>query len=237
MQNKVRYKKCINCGHTYAELQMYGKYCEWCHNSINKIDVFATAVKYKTEFDRACSVCGNQYTQRWYKIDNNIICFKCYKGQQRLMGVLNPNSQVGMGVITEHITAEVLGNCTKCNIKGNFNAPYDLISEKYGTINVKSSKLYVNNKWGFRKRENSSVPDYYICIGFDWNKHNILHVWFIPSELQLFNKNGLYINTTALNLYNVYEVPPEPYNNIYKNLDIYSLPEFRNYNKQIIHIK
>ena len=127
---------------------------------------------------------------------------------------------------------EVLGDCIKSNIAIHFNAPHDLISEKYGIINVKSSKLLDSNSWSFGKKKNSYIPDYYVCLGFNYNKTKILHVWFIPGNSIVVSPTG--INIKNLDKFKEYEVSNRPYNKSYRNLDIYSLPEFENYNKVII---
>lgn len=148
-------------------------------------------------------------------------------------GILNPESKVGMGVITEHVVYEVLKDCEKCNISGAFNSNSDLISDKYGNINVKSSKLYEKGKytsWQFNKHIVEFIPNYYICLGFNENKTSITKVWIIPGNENIIAKTGIYISKCDKGLMRFlkYEVDPTPYNEVYQNLNIYSLLEFCN---------
>lgn len=188
--------------------------------------------------DECCTTCGSIHTSSagWYYKNNKRICNKCYDSDRNyLHGISNPNSNTGISIITEHIVYKILNDCVKCNTKDNFHAKYDLISEKYKTINVKSSKLrkYKNSfRWDFGISKGSKVPDYYVCIGFDECKKNILKIWFIDKNSVLITKNGIYITNSkrGLERVNKYETNIEQYSEIYKNLNIYSLSEFCNIN-------
>jgi len=188
-------------------------------------------IKLKSTGNEYCEICGSKNTLQWYYTNNLRICNKCSRGSRNyLHGILDPSCTSGIGVITEHVVYEILGDCKKCNTKDHFLSPYDLISDKYGTINVKSSKLYKDGRWGFCKPKNQTIPNYYICIGFDENKVEIQHVWIIPSDSKLIIKNGICItnSTKCLEKFKQYELNPEPYDNVYQNLDITTLPEFVN---------
>lgn len=161
---------------------------------------------------------------------------KNYKATHyNLHGILNPSSAIGTGVITEHVVYEVLNDCIKCNTMHNFNSEYDLISEKYGTINVKSAKLCKRKtgngyRWKFRIKSCEKTPNYYICIGFNDNKSKILKVWIIDSNSGLIDKSGIGITNSENGLKRAceYEVNSLSYDDVYQNLDITILSEFRN---------
>jgi hypothetical protein len=162
---------------------------------------------------------------------------RCY-----LNGIVKPISTIGIGIITEYVVSKVLSDCIKCNTVDNFCAEYDLISKKYNTINVKSSKLYPNTKrrrgfWNFAKKYIAKIPNYYICIGFNEDKTEILHVWIIPGNSTLVRNSGIKISNSDIGLSRVikYEVDITPYNEVYQNLDIYSLPEFCNFKQNNIN--
>lgn len=151
-------------------------------------------------------------------------------------GVLDPCSSAGIAVITEYVVSTVLGDCENLN-KENFCAPYDLNSKKYGTINVKSAIPYTITKNGigyykFGKKINSFIPEYYFCIGFDREKTKIDHVWIIPGNCDLVKKRCIGISNSKKGLEKVscYETAQYHYNNVYTNLDIVKLDEFKNYN-------
>ena len=186
-----------------------------------------------------CTVCGVTSSCRWYYRDNKLLCNKCYESDRLYFhGTSNPNLGIGVGIITEHVVYEVLGDCVKCNTIDNFCAPHDLISEKYGTINVKSVAFIHSNKksestsWIFDcfKYKNTQISDTYILIGFNEDKTEILHVWIVPKNSNIFNVSGVHITNSKRGLKRAsqYEVDPTPYNTVYQNLDIYTLPEFRN---------
>jgi len=149
-------------------------------------------------------------------------------------GLLDPWCPVGRGVITEHVVYTVLGDCFKCNTYDNFNAPYDLISKKYGIINVKSGTLYKRNygayTWSFNIKEHQYIPDYYICVGFDENYNNIIKVWIIPGKSYVVGKYSISITKSENGLKRVkqYEIDAAQYDYIYQTFDILDLPEFRN---------
>ena len=101
-----------------------------------------------------------------------------------------------------------------------------------GNINVKSSLLHVGVRnrqcWKFRKKINAFIPDHYICIGFSTDRSIIEHVWIIPGDSNLLAKSGINISHTKLNRALEYEVDSNPYNEIYQNLEIKQLHEFKN---------
>jgi hypothetical protein len=149
---------------------------------------------------------------------------------QHINGVLNPDIPLAFATITEHIVCMVLGNCTK---EENLNAPYDLVSDKYGAINVKSSKPYKNPNgtyWFFAKNATAMIPSYYICLGFNETKSDIMHVWIIEGNSKSVKNRGIWIqnNKDEIYKYKQYEVDSIKYNKLYKTLDITTLPEFRN---------
>lgn len=187
--------------------------------------------------NRICSICGTMNTIYWvYDKNKNFVCSNCCKHERHhIRGTLDPNSYVGIGLITEVIVANVL-KCKKCNIGDNFNSEYDLISEKYGNIDVKSSTLKKynghNECWSFTKSSEFETPDYFICVGFDKNRTEIQHVWFIPGNSEMIVKWNINISISNLKRVKLYEVDSTPYNKEYQNLDIYSLPEFRNLNTE-----
>jgi len=186
--------------------------------------------------DSVCYKCGSQATSpNWYyDIDKNIICSRCGAQSRKFIeGTLDPTSTTAFGIITEHIVFLVLQDCIKCNNNDSLHAPYDLISKTYNNINVKSSKHFYrhgSNGWNFSTPKPSAIPDYYICIGFDEPKTRIQRVWIIPSNGSIVTPSGMrvYDSPRGLARASQYEVDAEPYNKVYQELDIYTLPEFRN---------
>lgn len=192
--------------------------------------------------NEVCEKCGSVIVKQYHNKDNQRICGLCYQhDRNHIHGILSPDSSSGIGVITEHVVYETLGDCEKYNIKDDFNADYDLKSEKYGTINVKSSKLCRRGKrksgeWYFEKKRNAVIPDYYICIGFDENRDKILKVWIIPRDVDVIGICGIHITNSikSLNRAKQYEVNSIPYNEVYQNLDIMTLPEFKNIKHEVV---
>jgi len=207
------------------------------NNALQFAGLNVNKFKNKLTGEEYCEICKSTETSLagWYYRDDLRICSKCHDNNRYyLHGIMNPKSNIGIGIITEYIVCKIL-KCFKCNTYDNFNAPYDLISEKYGTINVKSSKLYKRNNansfvWEFSKHENSKIPDYYVCVGFNENRYEILKIWIIEGDSNLVTKRGICITNSEIGLKRVkkYEVNHIIYNEMYKNLDITTLPEFRN---------
>lgn len=188
--------------------------------------------------DKCCSICGGKpsKTGNWYYNDNyDKICNNCYvRDRKHILGTVNPNSSSGLGIIAEYIVFNVLNNTIMCNTKHSFNFPVDLISDKYGTINVKSATLRkYNNRhatyWGFSIGRNSTIPNHYVAIGFNNDKTKIEKVWIIPGNASIVHTNICITNSPkGLSRALQYEVDPNPYNKVYQELDIYTLPEFCN---------
>jgi len=144
-------------------------------------------------------------------------------------GILDPSSDYGRATITEYVVLNVLGECTKEKL----NAPYDLTSKEYGTINVKSSKICTldeNKFWEFHKREKEYIPDYYFCIGFSQYYHVIQHVWIIPGKAHEVKPKGIVVkkNEYGLNKFKMYEVDCNPYNKAFREFDNSLYSEFCN---------
>lgn len=181
-----------------------------------------------------CEICETTESLSWYSRNDLKICYCCYQALQSdsYLGTLNPNSGRGIAVITEHVVFKVLNDCEKCNTFRTYNAKYDLISKSLGTINVKTSALHIYSSWRFGKRKEQTIPDYYICLGFDEDRTEIIKVFQIPGKDSIVRYYGIFITNTQKGLGRVkqYEIDAVPYNNFYQNLDIYTLPEFSNYN-------
>jgi len=216
----------------YAFKKYYGSLT----NALNSLGLPLNKIKQHDRLNDTpdiCECCGTITANKWYYRDNQKICVNCYDNSQYHRGFLSSESKLGVGVITEHVVSMVLNDCIKCNNVNSFNKPYDLISTAYGTINVKSSKLF-NTEWKFHKQPASFMPDNYICIGFDKSRREILKVFIIPGNSNIVTKYGIYIGNSRKGLSKAleYEVNPEPYNKVYQELDIYTLPEFCNLNRE-----
>lgn len=149
--------------------------------------------------------------------------------QQHISGTLDPNSQVGKGTFIEYVVLVTLCDC----VKESFNYRYDLTSESFGKINVKSSSLKSYNNvdgWQFRKIPSSYIPDHYICVGLDTEFNEILHVWAIPGKCNLVGDHGINISDSKIGLSKCskYELDATLFNVVFHCLDITSIPEFCN---------
>lgn len=152
---------------------------------------------------------------------------------QHVAGTLDTQHPVGRGTIIEYVVIHTLHDCTKTS----FNYCYDVYSQKYGTINVKSSsrhKSNVNSTWNFRKTPTSYTPDYYICVGLNEDFNKILHVWAIPGNAKIVVSTGINITDSkqGLKRANEYELDHYPYETTFQTINIESLPEFSNINTE-----
>jgi len=183
-----------------------------------------------------CVKCGTTKSTYWrYDEDDNLLCIKCTRAERKyIQGKLNPNSRTGQGAICEYVVNNILENCINCNAE-SFNSKYDLISKTYGTINVKSSRIFKHKNrnsyyWSFRIPKSSEIPDIYICLALNNDRSEIQHVWIIPSDCVININGGIKITLGKIDKYVQYEVDATPYNKVYQELDIYTLPEFQNIN-------
>lgn len=63
----------------------------------------------------------------------------------------------------------------------NRHKPCELEHKDYGTIDVKSTKLYYNDKWGFGSKRKTCC-DYYFCLGFSEDGNDIEILYIIPNS-------------------------------------------------------
>lgn len=226
---------------TYPGYKTYKKYFGSWNNALVVASLPINRLS-KLTGEEVCEKCGVVGVKQYRYKNGQRLCGLCYQhDRNHIHGVLDPNSSAAIGVITEHVVYEVLGDCIKCNTKDNFNSDYDLISEEYGTINVKSSKLCKRGKrksgeWYFEKKRNAAIPNYYVCIGFDENRCKILKVWIIPGFSNVIGICGIHITNSikSLNRVNQYEVMSILYNDRYINLNIYNLSEFKNVKHEVM---
>jgi len=156
-------------------------------------------------------------------------------------GKLNIKSPTGQATITEHVVFTVLGDCVKLNTNEKFTSLYDLESKSLNNIDVKSSSLMTRYKptsltrWCFHLHINTENPDNFVCIGFNQDRSEIVKVWVIPGNCDKTHSANINVTNTAngLSKFKEYEVDAAPYNTIYKNLNIYELPEFRNLKQEV----
>lgn len=146
-------------------------------------------------------------------------------------GILDPDSYAGFATITEYTVLKVLGDATK----ENFCAPYDLTSRSLGKINVKYSILNRDGKnhyfWMFSKSRTAEIPDYYICLGMDEHRTEIVRVWIIPGNSKRVRIGGIFISPPKEERVKQYATDPTIYDKTFQELNIKELPEFRNVDK------
>ena len=151
--------------------------------------------------------------------------------QQYMTGTLNTQRSVGKGTIIEYVVMNTLNECKKTR----FNYGYDLHSQKYGSINVKSSSRHkpdVSPTWRFQKPPQSYIPDYYICVGLNEDFTKILRVWAIPGTAKIVRSHAIVITDSIRGLKRAeeYELDPTPYDLTFQTIDLTKFPEFSNLN-------
>jgi len=130
-----------------------------------------------------------------------------------MLGIANPFSSFGKALITETAVANALGDC-KVNSP---DSSYDLYSDKFEEVNVKSSHLY-KNTWVFSKHSGEYIPNNYICLRLDEDRSEVIHTYIIPGEINS-GKKGFRVTRNS-KLYSQFEVNSRPYNREYnKNLN------------------
>jgi len=229
-------KKCAKCCEIKEDTEFHKQpknksglhsYCKVCRKEAKKIEYIQNKDKYNARSKRYSEQNHDRMLKYWHdfheprKLQNGYVT-----------GTLNPTTNTAIGVIGEYIAENVLKDCINYN-KTEFHAKYDLYNEKYKNINVKmATKAYYYNcnttHWRFVHKYVSLMPDTFICIGLSLAKSTIEHVWIIPSTSNKVTKHGIAIPERRIPSFREYEVDATPYNTIYKNLNIYELPEFRN---------
>jgi len=211
-------------------INMFGSW----NAALNAANIPLNVLIHKLDGTETCSKCHTHLTCNWYYVNNNRICNKCYcKERKTLFGTLDPNSSVGFGVLMERVVITCIKDAIWYNSADSLCMPYDFNCKLYNNVNIKARKLSKYNSWIFRL-DCKYIPDTFMLIGLNENKSIIEHIWIINSNMDIIkNKKTLtiYNTQTNINKFCNYEVDPEPYNKVYQNLDIYSLPEFCNLSK------
>lgn len=140
-------------------------------------------------------------------------------------GILDPTSKVGRGLITEILVGKVLGNPEgQCNFVHKFNYKYDMYNPKYGTVDVKSSAFRNGrNYWSISNCDSNKV-DTFVAVLFDNKWTNVEYVLILPSRLLTGKSSLTFSKSTIEAKYNKYMVDVEPYNNVYRNMNINNCP-------------
>ncbi|MCK9309359.1 MAG: hypothetical protein M0P99_03710 [Candidatus Cloacimonetes bacterium] len=202
---------------------------------INKTQIILTG-------NETCDFCGTMETEHWNNVDTFRICDKCNRNKRDFIhGVLDPYSSTGLGYISEYVVADNINDNIWYNANINtFNTAYDMYSEEYGYISVKSSTLHYyvetnSSSWQFSVTKANKIPNNYIFVGFDDDRSDITHVWIIPSGIELIQgKQTIRISNSDIGLsrFKLYEVDATNFNTTYINMDLTSLFPFRNLHKQ-----
>lgn len=186
-----------------------------------------------------CNTCNNiiDLNSRLMQLPNgNFQCNKCYQNihhnSDYKIGNLDPDSTTGFGFIGQRIAAKALNLELKhdCNCSVGFNHPYDLYSDKYGRINVKSAKAKGNSpSWQFNFKGKPNC-DMFIFIGFNHDRSKIEFVYFIKTNEGVLTKKGLNITKNSPSVVNhkKYEVKTEPFNKALGSMNIKSCQVLRN---------
>ncbi len=180
--------------------------------------------------NKKCCICGCNSKQKlqWHTKGlpkDKVMCNNCYHDVDYKNSNLDKNSATGKGFISQRIVANVLNLSLEndCNCSIGFNAPYDLYDkEKYGKIDVKSSKLNKNSFWVFTFNI-KKTPDTYILVGFDEDRKNILRVWICkPTDDLVYDKNSVLIKNIYKLLLQIkrFEVDCKPYDNALHSMSL-----------------
>ena len=174
-----------------------------------------------------CCCCGKRADEisgfRSWLYDNGFrYCEKHRRGPDYIKGTLDVNSATARGRIGEILIAKVLniGKEHDCN-RISYHYKFDLIHEKYGKIDVKTSCSYNNCYWSFVFKKKQEA-DTYICIGFSSNRKNVEHVWIVPNVGKIKDLTSFNINCKNASLLNnsKWEVNVRSYNYVYNSMSL-----------------
>lgn len=234
-----------------------------CKNCYEILKLNGNYGHYKKMYNgnNCCKRCGRNFDDvkgfphKEIDINGNFIgwdCRKCYENhcpnsynnKTRLKADirnkrLDPNSNVGRGYITCVVVKKKLGVKDCYDITGNFNFQgYDLIdSEQYGLVDAKGSLLRErnNSKYHLFNTKGNRKANYFICIGYDKDRKNIV-VYIIPNieDIQLKQVIAIPYNSYRSKYYK-YRVDEEElkiWNDIYHSIDLEKCPVLRSKKKK-----
>lgn len=155
-----------------------------------------------------CNKCGAELNgDNWHpslRKHRNYICKKCHFKCVALWRKANPDKvkiydtkhhrKAGQHPMNEnkqcasflgvHVAEQVLVGVFKNVQRMPYGNPgYDFRCRYGYLVDVKSSCLYKDNRWGFNISYNT-IADYFLCLAFD-NRENLtpLHIWLLPGIL------------------------------------------------------
>lgn len=184
--------------------------------------------------DKICHKCGSgqifesmrmiKYYSKNGLWTGEYICISCHNNDQKSYKNRNINLTIkeGGGSAMDVVVATVLEIQTCSIYVGDKKLPFGLIHEDYGIIGVKASSLK-DNKWYFNINDYVSADTYFL-LGFDEGLKNIDVVYVISAEERVNDngrlKTGRLSITKNSNKYRKFEDDPEPYNNVYMNMNV-----------------
>lgn len=141
--------------------------------------------------------------------------------------MIDPDSNQGIGYITEVLVAKFLGIKTCFDITDNFNhQSFDLYEhEDFNMINAKGSTLRYykgNNFWWFATERNRT-PDFFFCIGYDKRRRHVKRVYIIPNDNYVVNLTGLYMSLHGSE-YKWFREDEKPWDELFHTLKLDNCP-------------
>ena len=215
----------------YPHHNNYINYFKTWNNALETAGYKPNRIQHNPILDgtETCSYCGKRADEilnfkGWCYPNGIRYCRKHGQGSDYVIGNLNINSSVGLGrageiLVIKTLSIEKENDCNRisCHYK------FDLIHEKYGKIDVKTSLLNDNgyNNWQF-SFDPEKNPNNYICIGLSSYRKNVKHVWIVPNEdeikdLQIF---GVKNSHRGLLKRKHLEVNSKQYDNMWKTMKL-----------------
>jgi len=177
---------------------------------------------------QTCEICNEPISKNIHTLNGMNVCHSCFASLHKyLEGTIDPDSSTGFQIKMKHVVSDVLGDWRIISLP---KYPYTLYSDLLGLLSIKTAKLSDTNKWLFDRENYNLIPDTYIFICLDEYKTIIERVFVIPENSPIFGKRGFTITNTDIGLERLkdYEVDADIFNEIYQNININELPEFRN---------
>jgi len=137
---------------------------------------------------------------------------------------LDPDSNHGIGYITEVLVSKFLEIKTCFDMTGNFCYPgYDLLrNEDWGLINAKESKLYNENGYECHRFyiNKNEEPDFFFCIGYDQDRTHVLSAHYIPNDYYISKLTALSVPMRGYSKYSWFEEDPKPWDDLFHTLKL-----------------
>lgn len=216
----------------YPSFGAYQSHFRTFNNGIKVANLIPNHLKYHPKLDgsETCTYCGKKANEihkfiQWTYPNGVRYCHQhgAHGTPDYVKGNLDINSNTGLGRAGEILVIKTLeiGKEHDCN-RESCNYPIDMYHKDYGRIDVKTALFsYERNSWVFNFPNKLEIKTF-ICVGLSSDRSTVEHVWIVPNEGEIRNKDiiAIYDTLYSLSTHEHWEVLSKPYNDVWQTMKL-----------------